>query len=252
VKAFWWTAKPNFGDALGPLLLEHFADLPAELAAPAEAEVVVCGSAVEHLPAGFTGGILGIGKAKEATVCDLSAADVRALRGPLTLRASKAPAGITLADPGLLAPLLLAERPEPRHALGIVPHFNDPLLVADFPGALLIDVRDHPLAVIRAIGSCRQIVASSLHGLIVADAFAIPRVWRWFPGIQGAGFKFYDYGLSIREDLRPGRLATADAGLVRALQGELRGVFADYGAIAGGFQRHCMGGAAGLKVAEVY
>jgi hypothetical protein len=54
VKAYWWCERPNFGDALAPLLLERFAGIKAEWARPEQAQVVCVGSVLERLPPFWT------------------------------------------------------------------------------------------------------------------------------------------------------------------------------------------------------
>jgi hypothetical protein len=225
IRAFWWTGRPNFGDALAPLLLERFAGVDVTWSPPELAEVAVIGSIATMLPRQFTGTVLGIGVARDVPI-DFSQATVRALRGPLTARAAGA-SDVALGDPGLLAPLLLEQRPPVRYALGVVPHWQDHALAGRHRGARVIDVAAPPLDVVRAIASCRRIVSSSLHGLIVADALGIPRRWETFPRVQGGGFKFADYGASLGRPIVAGRWDEADpsavvrltAGLIEAFDG---------------------------------
>lgn len=132
------------------------------------------------------------------------AMDFRALRGELTRRAVEKmtgrPLDIPTGDAGLLADRLLDERPEPMYDVGIVPHLcdlKDPAvrsLAAQYENAVLIDVRDDPLAVVRQIAQCRHILSSSLHGLIVADSFGVPNMHLVFDDrLLGDGYKFDDY-----------------------------------------------------------
>ena len=53
--------------------------------------------------------------------------------------------------------------------------------------------------------ACEVIVSSSLHGLIIADAYGIPTVWAKFGNdINGNDFKFYDYYWSLgMSDIKP-------------------------------------------------
>ena len=62
-----------------------------------------------------------------------------------------------------------------------------------------IDVNEaNPLDVIDQITSCRKILSSSLHGLIVADAYRIPNARLILSNlICGGDFKFDDYYKSV-------------------------------------------------------
>lgn len=215
-RAFWWRGRPNFGDALAPVLLERFAGVRASWAPPEQADVVVIGSIATMLPPRFAGAVLGIGTARDVWV-DLSRARVYALRGPLTAAAAGVARDVVLGDPGLLAGCLLDTWPDPVHELGVVPHWQDRSLAPRFPGALVVDVGRPPLEVIAAIASCRRIVSSSLHGLVIADALGIPRRWETFPRVQGGGFKFRDYAASIGQDLVPGTWGEADPRVIEEM-----------------------------------
>jgi hypothetical protein len=48
--------------------------------------------------------------------------------------------------------------------------------------------------VVREIAACAAVLTTSLHGLIVADAYGIPAVWSTLaPDLIGGTFKFHDY-----------------------------------------------------------
>jgi pyruvyltransferase len=53
--------------------------------------------------------------------------------------------------------------------------------------------------------SCERIVSSSLHGLVIADAYGIPNAWLNSDGGAGGSrpgggeFKFYDYFASVNK-----------------------------------------------------
>ncbi len=184
MKAFWWTGKANFGDALAPLLLAHFADLEVTWAPAALADIVSTGSILDALPAGWAGIVAGSGKLHDRSV-HLGAARVLGVRGHLTREGA---AGVVVGDPGLLASELVAT--SRRFALGVVPHWSDNELFARelaasrrhcYAEPRLNRVDGDPLAVIAEIGACHKIVSSSLHGVIVADSFGIPRRAEPFP-----------------------------------------------------------------------
>ncbi len=65
------------------------------------------------------------------------------------------------------------------------------------------------MTVFRQIGQCKRIVTSSLHGLIVADAFGgIPRRLELSPALakEGGDFKYRDYHASIHMPFVPGKM----------------------------------------------
>lgn len=190
MRAYWWRGHPNFGDALTPLLLREFAGVKAEWSPIAKASIVVCGSVLQGLSPGWDGTVLGSGRLR-AGVMDLSAARLLALRGPFSAPGFAAPA---YGDPALLVPFLV-ERPEPRWDVGVVPHWSDGQDYRDNRPGHLIDVGGDPLTVVREIASCRKIISSSLHGVIVAHAYGIPAKPRLCARVQeeGGEYKFKDY-----------------------------------------------------------
>jgi pyruvyltransferase len=197
---YWWRGRPNFGDLLTPLLAERFTDVRLVWTPAACARVVISGSILEHLPTGWTGIVAGAGKLHEASTPDLSQATVLGLRGPLTARGI--PGEYALGDPGLIADELVTGV-EKVHNLGLVPHWSDAALEhrPEFKryNPLIIRTGTDPLTVIRQIGSCRKIVASSLHGLILADAFGIPRRTELLPRLahEGGDFKYRDHAAAV-------------------------------------------------------
>jgi hypothetical protein len=226
ITAYWWLAKdgravPNFGDLLAPLLLARFADLDNVERSPiAEAEIVSVGSVIEHIPAGWRGYIVGSGLLRETSALKFNPHDgvkVLAVRGPLTARLFQGIGTYALGDPGILADELLEERPEKQWDLGIVPHWQDQELAGRFAEmikppftTLVIDPKREPIVVLREIAACKRIVTSSLHGMIAADAFGIPRRVEACDAMAADGglFKFRDYSASIRTAFETGKMIT--------------------------------------------
>jgi len=222
VRAYWWRGNPshpvkNFGDALSPYLLKRFADIRTAWSPVSHSNVVSIGSLLEHVPPLWDGHILGTGKLYEDSRLHLhtNTAKIWALRGPLTARC--VPGDYALGDPGLLADELVTV--DHRDVgLGIVAHWTDSTLAKrpefysrDFE-TMVIDVAGDPLDVVRSIGRCQKIVTSSLHGLVVADAFGIPRRYEMIPNAsryEGGLFKIRDYSASIQAPFEPGKLIEA-------------------------------------------
>lgn len=131
---------------------------------------------------------------------------IHALRGKLSLRRCEVMLGrklhVALGDPGLLAKSILhGEKVEKRYDVGIIPHLHDqrsPLLqridIAPF-SSVTIDVSAEPLHIIRTIASCRTVIASAMHGLIVADSLRVPNRWMLLDAHRQEDelFKFHDY-----------------------------------------------------------
>ncbi|WP_124980939.1 polysaccharide pyruvyl transferase family protein [Nonlabens xiamenensis] len=106
-------------------------------------------------------------------------------------------------DLALLLPDFFAPEINKTHELGVIPHINDLDLVRDLlqdrKDVKLIDFNSNDVEyTTRDILSCRQILSSSLHGLIVAHAYGIPAVQVKFSDkFTGDGVKYHDYFLSV-------------------------------------------------------
>jgi hypothetical protein len=216
IKGYWWREVANFGDALAPLLLKRFAYLKTEWAPISRSRIASIGSILEHIPPLWDGYILGSGRLFENSRLHLVqhrsglSSKILALRGPLS--AKGIPGSFALGDPGLLADELVGPQ-EKTHDIGLVAHWQDEDLVPRFTRLMpsgtsikVIRTGDNTLQVLRDIGSCKKIVTSSLHGMIVADGFGIPRrvevcnrMWK-----DGGDFKFRDYSASIQTEFKTG------------------------------------------------
>lgn len=120
---------------------------------------------------------------------------VHAVRGPLTaefLRKRGIDVPDVFGDPALLLPLLFKNRfhPRPAEDYVVVPNLHDIGLVETHPRFV------SPLwgwnTVIKAILNARLVLASSLHGLIVAEAFGIPARYVRLSQTEDL-FKYKDY-----------------------------------------------------------
>lgn len=139
--------------------------------------------------------------------------EVRAVRGKLTrdyLLKNGVDCPEVYGDPALLCPLVYKPKVDKRYKLGIIPHiddFNHPAVKAlERQGAHIIRLAGykHWHDVIDEICECEMIASSSLHGLILADAYKVPNVWITLKGeLLGGDFKFKDYfsgvGRSVKQ-----------------------------------------------------
>jgi len=214
-KAYWWkglNGVSNFGDALAPLLLSHFAEIKCEWDTISHSSIASIGSILEHIPPLWDGYILGSGRLLENSRIHLhnSPAKILAVRGPLSARGLRG--NFALGDPGLIANELVGYQ-EKKWDLGIMPHWQDKELAARFQkliplehSRIVIDSADDPVTVLKQIASCKRMVTSSLHGMILSDAFSIPRRVEVCPAMERDGgiFKFKDYSASIQSTFTPG------------------------------------------------
>lgn len=122
--------------------------------------------------------------------------DVRAVRGPLT-RQFLMEMGIACpevyGDPALLLPRLFPEfkRAEnPSRDYVIIPHYSDEHLFRDHPN--FVSVKEDWDEVIREVLDSRFVIATSLHGVIVAEAFGIPTRYLKVSDAEPL-FKYADY-----------------------------------------------------------
>jgi len=130
-----------------------------------------------------------------------SCRSVTAVRGLLTEKIIKENGTIgqdqvVMGDPGILMPLFYFPKVEPVKAVGVIPHYVDANLdfLKDSDRFSVIDVDQSPEEFIDQLLSCQSVISSSLHGLILADAYDVPNKWVSFSdGITGGSFKFLDY-----------------------------------------------------------
>ncbi len=236
VKLYWWAKNNNFGDYLSPLMFNHYTKVAPIWAEPAAAQVLLTGSNLDVIPhLGWRGVVAGAGMLHSYTRVDVSKARVLGVRGLLTAEnLTGLPEEYTLGDPGLLASeLVFPERS--TIGIGVVPHWTDtelwPRELANsrkygYGPVTLINPTEPPLEVIRKIGSCDKIITSSLHAVIVADSFSLPRRVEKFDKMdtsphEGDEFKFQDYASALGTEITFGKMEWAPKEMVDTRKAEL-------------------------------
>ncbi|MEZ7867221.1 MAG: polysaccharide pyruvyl transferase family protein [Paludibacteraceae bacterium] len=139
--------------------------------------------------------------------------EVRAVRGPLT-RKLLLDQGVrcpeVFGDPALLLPLIYEPVVRKKFRYGIIPHYIDwnnykvEMLANNLENCKLINMAeyDHWQDLINDINECECILSSSLHGLIISDAYKVPNVWIEFSDkILGNQFKYMDYFQSVKRNV---------------------------------------------------
>jgi len=214
LKLFWLKRTQNFGDSLNPILLSELTGKKIEWVKSysPEPHYLVMGSILDAATKDTI--VWGAGFISQESHCFEKPKKVCAVRGPKS-REILINDGIECperyGDPALLLPRIYAPSIKKTYKLGIIPHFVDkdnPWFdkIKSNPDIRIIDIQNPNIfEVIDEILSCEKIASSSLHGIIVADAYHIPSLWVEFSDkVMGKGFKFLDYFLSVnRKDTKP-------------------------------------------------
>ena len=203
----WGRGLNNFGDCLSPPILKYYGFTPV-FSQKLKADIILAGTVLQWLPEHYSGIILGTGG--DDMKYSFPNAKIIGVRGKKTLENIEGEKeNVILGDPGLIMNLIYPEKTTPKYDLGIVPHFvdKDKQIIDNWNNkfskdkdCLVIDVLRSPKKVIADIKKCRHIMSSSLHGLVVADAFNIPNVRFVLRETMPSSFydyKFDDYSSSL-------------------------------------------------------
>ena len=201
-----WFKFPNFGDMLSPLIFEHFSKSKAVHADVKEKckKYVAIGSILNHAKANDIAWGPGIANKNDKIA---SGVDIHSVRGPLTRKRClelnvKCPE--IYGDPAMLLPKIYNPKIEKQYTIGFTPHVVDYdqciKQYSSFKNSIIIDFRKEPYEVLDQILSCDYIISSSLHGLIVADAYKIPNIWvKLSNRVLGDDTKFYDHFEAVKK-----------------------------------------------------
>lgn len=203
----YYSAEPNVGDLLNLFLIPRITGRPVYKSHTHRFDhLAAIGSLIEGVgPKTFvwgSGSINGSGPVRT-----IDPAKVFALRGVKTLQLLQKEYDIDndlpLGDPGLLMPLFFNPHSDQDIDVGIIPHHSEKSIAAELTSRVskirecrisVIDVRRHPEDFIQELKRCKFVFSSSLHGLILADAYGIPNRWiRMSDKLVGQGWKFEDY-----------------------------------------------------------
>lgn len=219
---FWADVRANFGDQIGPWLVQELAGKRIVNSRYSTHDhgrmLVTIGSIIQMLPTSATreADIWGAGLMRRLKPEDIDGltrlkdVKVHAVRGKLTRQSLQDQLGWDVpevyGDPALLCPRYYTPESAEEAAgkVAFVPHFKHVehhfANAGEFQAALgqgvhLVDVHTDLRDVISQIASARVCVSSSLHGIIIAQAYGIPWVWLYAPdkNIGGDRFKFDDF-----------------------------------------------------------
>lgn len=217
IHVFWWSSvkfenKPqeNFGDMLSKYLVEKISGKQVVWKHPKKKNWspfkkkihVTTGSILAHVTKDCVVWGSGIISRKDT----VSNATFLAVRGPETyayLKHKGYRVNKVFGDPAILLPDLYQPKTEKQYKLGIIPHYVDYDKVSEWyhndSDIKVINLLNNNVeSVIDDILKCEKIISSSLHGVIVSQAYQIPAIWVEFSKkLSGDGVKFDDYFKSV-------------------------------------------------------
>ncbi|MFW2829843.1 polysaccharide pyruvyl transferase family protein [Sphingomonas sp. ID0503] len=205
VPAYWWTIAPNFGDLIAPWLIRHLSGKDVVYSPLGEPGYFTIGSVLGEVRSQsvvWGTGSFGTERAKDIKA-NSTGAEFLAVRGPLTrnkIRLAGLECPAIYGDPALLVPDFHPRKEQPESfELGIVIRWSDKAWKkVKIPGVRFIDLETEDVdGTLDQFLSCKRILTSSLHGLIIADAYSIPSAWLASRSPKGLEFKFWDYFASV-------------------------------------------------------
>ena len=222
---FYWKPKrfTNFGDALSKHIVERIVGKPVSFRSAAnEKTLLAIGSiirAANHNDVIWGSGISG--KSLDTSLYSFKHLDIRAVRGPLTKKFIEKNFQITCpevyGDPALLLPYLFPEFQKPVHAKYdyiIIPHYSEKKLFSKGLHKNVVHPTQTWEEVVSAILNSKLVISSSLHGIVVAEAFGIPArllrattnepMFKYTDYYEGTGRKTFRPAYSVREALQLG------------------------------------------------
>jgi len=207
---YWESQHGNFGDDLNLWLWDFL--IPGFRDVHAETLLVGVGTVLNRvlLPEGKHKLVLGsgFGYGTLPDMSDKSEWDIRCVRGPLTAQKVGIDPKLGIIDPAVM----VAEMPEfknqpKKYKKSFVPHWESAAagiwpVICGTVGLHYIDPRGDAKEVIREIAQSELIVAESMHGAILADAFRVP----WVAVTTSSSinsFKWSDWAQTVGVTYRP-------------------------------------------------
>lgn len=202
----WWAKGPNpgnFGDILNPYLVEKISGYIPRFVERGDGMLAI-GSVIKFAKKDTW--VWGTGCSRRS---DFVAPNARyqAVRGPITreiVRKSGGYCDTVYGDPALLLPEIFNPRVRKEHRLGYIPHYmhkNEELQSDAHTIDIMRSSYEDIEAFIRELKSCEAVICTSLHAIIVANAYGIPARWATFRSsenkLAGDDMKFEDYFLSV-------------------------------------------------------
>lgn len=222
---YWFDKFINFGDFISLKIVERIVNGPVEVVPKSKLnthKLLAVGSIITFARnndivwgSGVNGNWL------DPIHYKFTKLDVRAVRGPLTreflMKNFNIKCPEVYGDPALLIPALFPElkrKKNPLHDYLIIPHYSEQHLFPKDQYFNVVYPTESWDVVINKILDSKFVIASSLHGVIIAEAFGIPArllritsheaLFKYCDYYLGTGRATFQYATSIEEALQMG------------------------------------------------
>lgn len=215
IPVFYWDGKPNFGDVIGPYLISKITGKPVlnirNLQYPG---IMTVGSIIQLLNRKnmviWGSGLMYKPTDEQVRALKKYNPEILSVRGRETAKqlleaGINVPDQSTYGDPALILPLFYQPTVSGPQKIGICPHYIHKShfleCISDKDNLKIIDVQNDLETVVDSISSSSVCISTSLHGLIIAQAYNIPWVWLEIVdnNLGGEDFKFKDFFSTINE-----------------------------------------------------
>ena len=212
VPLFYWDGKPNFGDVIGPFLLSKVTGKPVlNIYDNDYVGLMAVGSILQSIDREgmvvWGSGLIDTPSIEVQEKLKKYKPKILSVRGAETARCLRevgisVPDSSVFGDPALTMPLFYTPKESSFHKIGICPHFRHKPIFSTMSlknEVKMIDVQENMQTVVDEISSSSVCISTSLHGLIIAQAYKVP--WVWLEVIDnnliGDDFKFKDFFSTI-------------------------------------------------------
>jgi len=194
---------PNVGDLINVDIIEHYSGKKVvfPVGCSIHKHYLCVGSVIHNMNKNST--VVGSGLLSPDFLKKVKRkGNIKSVRGNLTVehlkKQSLSNQEFILGDPALIFPKIYSPKIEKKYKFGLILHYVDEghniaEIVSKLGGAI-IDVKQSPVPFINQLLQCEKVLSSSMHGLILADAYNVPnKRIKLSNKLTGGDFKFRDY-----------------------------------------------------------
>lgn len=206
----WPSPEGNFGDDLNIWIWDFL--LPQYQTVESDTLLVGVGTVLDKalLPAERKKLIIGsgVGYGEKPDITDSDLWDIRCVRGPLSAEALGLDPSKGILDPAaVISDMEMFQNLNKTHHCSFVPHWESALHgqwddVCKLADVHYIDPCEDAHSVITSIAQSKLVIAESMHGAIIADAFRVPWIAVSTSG-QINSFKWQDWAASLELEYQP-------------------------------------------------